>query len=170
MPIPGSREGLLEAIETNFRHLDKELRTVPASRGHEATLEGHARNTVMSVHNLASYLLGWNRLVLKWMEKDAKGESIDFPETGFRWNQLGKLAQKFYSDSDAVPLDRLLDDLEAAKLEIVTLISTQTNERLYGKSWYRKYTMGRMIQLNTSSPYANARTRLRRWKRQHDIM
>ena len=124
----------------------------------------------MSVHNLVSYLLGWNMLVLKWIEKDAGGEPIDFPETGFRWNQLGELAQKFYADFGTVPFDRLLEDLEATKQEIVTFISGQANERLYGEPWYGKYTMGRMIQFNTSSPYANARTRLRKWKRQHDIV
>ena len=123
----------------------------------------------MSVHNLVSYLLGWNNLVLKWLEKDAKGEPIDFPETGFKWNQLGELAQKFYADFDAVPFDHLLRDFEIAKQKIVVFISNQTNERLYGAPWYGKYTMGRMIQFNTSSPYANARTRLRKWKRQNDI-
>ena len=170
MPIPGSREELLDAIDTSFERLDKDLRTVPAARSNEATLEGHARGTVMSVHNLVSYLLGWNMLVLKWIEKDAGGEPIDFPETGFRWNQLGELAQKFYADFGTVPFDRLLEDLEATKQEIVTFISGQANERLYGEPWYGKYTMGRMIQFNTSSPYANARTRLRKWKRQHDIV
>ncbi len=143
---------------------------MPAARSNEATLEGHAKGTVMSVHDLASYLLGWNRLVLKWIEKDAGGEPVDFPETGFRWNQFGELAQKFYDDFDAVPFDRLLDDLEVTKRDIVTFISGQTNQWLYGEPWYREYTMGRMIQLNTSSPYANARKRLRQWKRQHDIV
>ena len=115
MPIPESREELLFAIETNFERLAKDLGTVPAQAANEATLEGHAKGTMMSVHNLASYLLGWNNLVLKWIEKDAQGELIDFPETGFKWNQLGALAQKFYADFDAVPFDQLLKDLEVAK-------------------------------------------------------
>lgn len=164
MPIPKSREELLEAIETNFERLVKDLGAVPAQEANEATLEGHAKGTMMSVHNLVSYLLGWNILVLKWIEKDAKGERIDFPETGFKWNQLGALAQKFYTDFDTVPFDQLLKDLEVAKQKIVDFISDQTDEHLYGASWHRKYTMGRMIQFNTSSPYANARTRLRKWK------
>jgi hypothetical protein len=33
---------------------------------------------------------------------------------------------------------------------------------LYGRGWYETWTMGRMIQFNTSSPYANARGRLRK--------
>lgn len=71
--------------------------------------------------------------MLKWIEQDAaKGEQIDFPETGFKWNQLGALAQKFYADYDAVPIDQLLKELEFAKQKIVDFISAQTDEQLYG--------------------------------------
>ncbi|MFD0387572.1 ClbS/DfsB family four-helix bundle protein [Tistrella bauzanensis] len=31
------------------------------------------------------------------------------------------------------------------------------------RPWYKTRTLGRMIQLNTASPYRNARGRLRRW-------
>ncbi|MFX4153989.1 ClbS/DfsB family four-helix bundle protein [Aliarcobacter butzleri] len=64
-------------------------------------------------------------------------EEVDFPETGYKWNQLGKLAQKFYED--------------------------------YKISWHEKWTLGRMIQFNTSSPYANAKARIRKWKKSHNI-
>ena len=170
MPVPESRKELLYAIESNFERLAKDLGTVPEHRANETTLEGHAKGTMMSVHNLVSYLLGWNNLVLKWIEKDAKGEPIDFPETGFKWNQLGALAQKFYVDYDAVPFGRLLNDLEGAKQKIVHFISDQTDEILYCSSWYRKHSLGRMIQINTSAPYINAYKRLRKWKRQNNIV
>lgn len=169
MPIPKSRQELLDAIETNFDRLAKDLGSVPAHRTSEATLEGHVKGTMMSVHNLVSYLLGWNSLVLKWIEKETKDELIDLPETGFKWTQLGALAQKFYADFESVSFDQLLKDFAIAKQKIVDFISCQTDEKLYGALWYEKHTMGRMIQLNTSSPYANARTRLRKWKRENDI-
>lgn len=44
-------------------------------------------------------------------------------------------------------------------------LAGHTSEARYGSSWYRKWTMGRMISLNASSPYANARTRIRTWLR-----
>jgi hypothetical protein len=50
----------------------------------------------MSICNLLAYLIGWNELVLKWLFMDASAKTIDFPETGYKWNQLGQLAQKFY--------------------------------------------------------------------------
>ena len=120
MPIPESREELLDAIETNFERLAKDLGTVPAQAANKASLEGHAKGTMMSVHNLASYLLGWNNLVLKWIEKDAKGELIDFPETGFKWNQLGALAQKFYASTE----------MEATEQHRVNITSAYENREL----------------------------------------
>ncbi|WP_331709366.1 ClbS/DfsB family four-helix bundle protein [Microbacterium sp. TNHR37B] len=43
---------------------------------------------------------------------------------------------------------------------------SRSDEELYGAPWYRTWTMGRMISFNTSSPYANARGRLRAWLRE----
>ncbi len=169
MPIPETKNELLKAIEKNFSLLIKDLETVPLEKALETTLEGHAKGTMMSVHNLVSYLLGWNKLVLKWIEKDKKEENIDFPESGFKWNQLGELAQKFYSDYETVPFEQLLSDFQQVKQNIVEFLVSESNEYLYGDTWYEKYTMGRMIQFNTSSPYANARTRLRKWKKLNQI-
>ena len=123
----------------------------------------------MSVRNLVSYLLGLNDLVLKWIENDAKGNLIDFPETGFKWNQPGALAQEFDAGFDAVSFDQLWIDPEIAKREFVDFISGQADEQSYGAPWKGRYTKGRMIQLDTSSPYANARMRPRKWKRRNEI-
>ena len=43
------------------------------------------------------------------------------------------------------------------------------NDDLYGKPWYEAYTLGRMIQFNTASPFDNARKRLRRWKKEKGL-
>ena len=88
----------------------------------------------MNAHNLVSYLVGWNRLVLKWIDLDAEGVVIDFPETGFQWNQLGPLARKFYSDYEDIAFDQLLNEFKNAKQEIVSFILNQTDEHLiWGK-------------------------------------
>lgn len=51
----------------------------------------------------------------------------------------------------------------------MALVEGETYATLYGAPWYEKYTLGRMIQFNTSSPYANARARLRKWKKDQGI-
>lgn len=165
MAIPQNKNELLDAINTNFEKLFDDLQATPESVVHKSTMEGHSKGTSMSPANLVAYLLGWNELVLKWIDRDSKGQSIDLPETGFKWNELGQLAQKFYQDYEALCWKDLLQSLETARNLIVAFIESSDNARLYECTWYNQWTLGRMIQFNTSSPYANARARLRKWKK-----
>lgn len=162
--VPANKEELLKAINDSYAKLEKELLGVPLEHTTEQSFEGHMKNTQMSLCNLVAYLIGWNELVLKWHKKKWAGETIDFPETGYKWNELGKLAQKFYADYAGYAYPELLAAFASAKERIVRLVEGYTNEELYGAAWYEKWTMGRMIQFNTSSPYKNARTRVRKWK------
>lgn len=163
MAIPQDKAALIAAIDTEFGKLLKTLAEVPDTRVHERTMEGHARGTQMSPFDLVAYLTGWSELVLKWLERDAAGAPIDFPETGFKWNELGRLAGKFYRDHEGLPYSRLLERLKAAKQTILAAVEQKDDAALYGRAWYEKWTIGRMIQFNTASPYANARGRLRKW-------
>lgn len=162
MGIPASKPELLSAIEKNFGKLIQVLRTIPEAQVQAVSLDGHVKGTRMSVANLVAYLIGWNELVLKWLERDAAGQPIDFPETGYGWNQLGKLAQAFYSAHNGTPWDELVLRLLSAKDRIVSEINERSDDELYGVTWYGKWSMGRMIQFNSSAPYANARARLRK--------
>ncbi|KDP88331.1 hypothetical protein CF70_031045 [Cupriavidus sp. SK-3] len=164
MAIPANREELLKAMQSTYARLAAELQAVPAARASEQTMEGHAGGTRMSVCDLVSYLIGWNTLVLRWTSRRAQGLEVDFPETGFKWNELGKLAQKFYADYAGHSYPALLHMLADANAGIVALVTALDDASLYGEPWYGKYTLGRMIQLNTSSPYENARGRLRKWR------
>lgn len=165
MAVPAKKQELLAAIETNYARLMLDLARVTPEQSLSKTMEGHAKGTLMSVHDLVSYLVGWNELVLKWCERKDQGLAVDFPETGFKWNELGALAAKFYRDYENLPFAALLLRFEAAKSALVQRIAAHTDAELYSIAWYEKYTLGRMIQFNTSSPYANARGRLRKWLR-----
>ncbi|WMD22813.1 ClbS/DfsB family four-helix bundle protein [Achromobacter seleniivolatilans] len=169
MAVPQNKQDLLDAIRTTYQKLAVDLAGVPPERAHEATLEGHALGTKMSVANLVAYLIGWNLLVLKWCHAKTQGLPVDFPETGYKWNELGRLAQKFYADHSEQPYPALLQQFAAVHARIVALVEQASDTALYGSPWYEKYTQGRMIQFNTSSPYANARIRLRKWKKANDI-
>lgn len=167
MGVPANKQELLAAIETNYARLVLDLARVTPEQAMQNTMEGHAKGTLISVHNLVSYLVGWNELVLKWCALRDQGQPVDFPETGFKWNELGKLASKFYGDYQALPFTALSLRFETAKNALVALIEARSDAELYGVAWYEKYTLGRMIQFNTSSPYANARGRLRKWLKAH---
>ncbi len=169
MPIPQTKDDLITAIKNGYEKLEQDLKSIPTHDINIKTLEGHKKNTQMSVHNAVSYLVGWGELVLKWNEKDANNEEIDFPDTGFKWNQLGDLAQKFYTDYQELSYVDLLEKFKETIAAIIKLITSYSQSELYGVLWYKTWTRGRMIQLNTSSPYKNARTRIRKWKRENNI-
>lgn len=169
MAVPETKSQLLNAIDKNFTKLLGYLSAIPPELTSEKSMEGHAQGTEMSVSDLVAYLLGWNTLVVKWITRDAQGLPVDFPETGFKWNQLGLLAQKFYADYAQADYATLIRDLQSVKDDIVQLINARVEEDLYGKPWYGKWTMGRMISFNTSSPYANASGRLRKWAKAHHL-
>lgn len=170
MAIPSSKSELETDIHRNFQILWKELESVPADKILSPQMEGHSKGTMMSVHNLVSYLLGWGELVLKWVRLTENGQLVVFPDDGFQWNQLGALAQKFYLDHAAVEFLDLCLELKSNQEKILKLVERKSEENLYKQPFYRDYPLGRMIQLNSSSPYKNATERIRRWKKEHQIV
>ncbi len=169
MAIPTNKEELQNAININYDKLKKELSTIPVALTTIPELEGHAKGTLMSINNLVAYLIGWGELVLKWNKKKGENKPVDFPETGYKWNELGKLAQKFYEDYKKDDFLVLAEKLDKTVKHILQLIESKSNKELYECDWYEKWTLGRMIQFNTSSPYTNARGRVRKWKKVRNI-
>lgn len=169
MAVPSNKSELIAAIEVGYDKLIAELADIPSGMLREQSLEGHAKGTSMSVDDLLAYLLGWGKLVLKWHKRMALGQEIDWPETGYGWNELGPLARKFYADHAHASHTDLLEQLAQNKQAIVSLIQSKSDSELYGTPWYGKWTMGRMIGFNTASPYVNARGRLRKWKKANGL-
>lgn len=167
MAVPANKAELLHAVVDGYDKLARELVRVPLDLARTQTMPGHAAGTMMSPADLVAYLVGWNELVLSWHEDRAIGIEPAFPAEGFAWNQLGDLAAKFYTDYQDLPWPELLARFETAKNGILDLIHGLSDEELYGDPWYGKHTAGRMIQFNTSSPYANARRRIRAWLREN---
>lgn len=165
MAIPKDKDELLKAIVDNYNKLTNELTSIPFELTEIKQLDGHSKNTFMSINDLVAYLVGWGQLVLKWNNKKSKGLEVDFPETGYKWNDLGRLAQKFYKDYEKDDFKTLSSKLDKTTIEILKLVENKTNNELFETVWYGKWTLGKMIQLNTSSPFKNAKDRIRKWKK-----
>ena len=161
MPIPKNKSELLEAIQKDYAKLRADFDKVPFDVANKQSMPGHAKGTLMSPKDLVAYLVGWAELVLLWNTQSEEGTEIIFPCAGYKWSELGLLAQQFYRDYQDHDFPRLLDLLDQKVAEIITLVEHTDNDILYGHTWYKEYTMGRMIQLNTSSPFKNARKRIR---------
>ena len=167
--IPTSKDELESAIQGIFTKLMSDYRSVPAEQSKIVGVEGNVKGTEICVCDTAAYLIGWGQLILKWYRLSEKGEHIDFPETGYKWNQLGLLAEHFHNQYKEWSYPDLLDELESTVAQLLNIISRLDDDILYGSPWYESYTLGRMIQFNTSSPMKNMRTKIRRFKLQHGI-
>jgi hypothetical protein len=170
MPIPKSKEELLFQIQKNYQKIQDDLKKIPSAKSKNIGIEGNLKGTQVSPADVVAYLVGWGELVLKWQDRKSNNLAVDFPETGFKWTELGLLAQKFHQDYQEDSYDNLLSQLDDVVERITALIHSLSNHDLYEIPWYEKWTLGRMIQLNTSSPYFSNRTKIRRWMRKEGLL
>jgi hypothetical protein len=169
MAIPSNKEELIIAIQKDYKKLEAELASILTDLSFQKELEAHTKGQLMSVHDLIAYLLGWGQLLIKWNKRKSANLPVDFPETGYKWNQLGQLAQKFYDDYKRLDFVSLQSQLNSTVKQILDIVKNKSNHELYEVPWYETYTLGRMIQLNTSSPYKNAHARIQKWKKSKQI-
>ncbi|HIF9196171.1 TPA: ClbS/DfsB family four-helix bundle protein [Photobacterium damselae] len=163
--IPTTKEELEKAINDSFSKLLIDLKAIPESESRRCEIEGNSKGCFISVCDSVAYLIGWQKLVLKWYYRKSHNLAVDFPETGYKWNQLGLLAQSFYVEYRDWTYSELLSEFESNMEQILVIVASLSNHQLYQEPWYEKWTLGRMIQFNTSSPMKNVRTKVRRFKR-----
>jgi hypothetical protein len=167
--IPTNKEELSKAITQAFKKLLVDYESVPEEYSRTSGVEGNIKHTEISVCDTLSYLIGWGELVLKWQFRISQGLPVDFPETGYKWNEIGKLAQHFHAKYQPLSYEELIAEFELTTNHILALIESLTNDELYGSNWYKNYTLGRMIQFNTSSPMKNIRSKVRRFNKANEI-
>ncbi|MBU1294746.1 MAG: ClbS/DfsB family four-helix bundle protein [Gammaproteobacteria bacterium] len=167
--IPQSKDELLSAINSIFPKLMDDYRIVPESLSRKCELEGNIKGTQISVCDTVAYLVGWGKLVLKWHSLRSQGLPVGFPDTGYKWNQLGLLAVSFHDEYSDWKYEDLLKELDSTINELISLVSSLSNEELYETTWYEKWTLGRMIQFNTSSPMKNMCTKVRRFNKSNGL-
>lgn len=168
--VPQNKTELETAIQVAFEKLLADYQSIPAEMSRVKGVEGNIKGTEISICDTLAYLIGWGQLVLKWHGLKSQGKTVDFPETGFKWNQLGELATAFHQQYSQWGYHDLQEEFEAVTRKVQKLIADTSNEDLYEVNWYEKWTLGRMIQFNTSSPMKNVRTKVRRFKRRHAII
>jgi len=167
--VPKIKEELLKSISVAFQKLLADYLTIPSHISRELGVVGNIKGTEISVSDTVSYLIGWGKLVLKWCDLKSKNQSVDFPETGYKWNELGKLAQHFHSEYHDWSYDNLIKEFTTTTDRILALVESLDNQKLYGETWFEKYTLGKMIQFNTSSPMVNMRGKVRKFKKLNAI-
>ena len=167
--IPKNKQTLYTAVESAFDKILLDYISIPDTYSRKLGVEGNIKHSVISVSDTLAYLIGWGDLVLGWYQKTSAGETVNFPATGYKWNELGSLAESFHLQYKDWLYDDLIAKFKDTVNQLLLLIDSLTDEELHGHVWYEKYTLGRMIQFNTSSPMKNMRTKVRRFKKINNI-
>ncbi len=167
--VPTNKEELEQAIQLTFDKILVDYWSIPEELTRTVGVEGNIKGTEISVSDTLAYLIGWGKLVLKWNKLTAANQPIDFPETGYKWNELGKLAQSFHLEYRDWNYNDLISEFKVTTNDILSLIGSLSEHELYGVAWYEKYTLGKMIQFNTSSPMKNMRAKVRKFKKKNGI-
>lgn len=111
--VPQSKDELLLAINSIYPKLMRDYQVVPDALSRKCEIEGNIKGTKISVCDTVAYLVGWGKLVLKWHSLKSRGLSVDFPETGYKWNQLGVLAVSFQESYSDWEYKDLLNELDS---------------------------------------------------------
>jgi hypothetical protein len=167
--VPKNKAELQKSISVAFQKILADYSTIPSKVSREIGVIGNVKGTEISVSDTISYLIGWGKLVLKWYDLKSKNQPVDFPETGYKWSELGKLAQHFHSEYHDWSYGNLIKEFTATTDRILVLVESLDNQKLYGETWFEKYTFGKMIQFNTSSPMVNMRGKVRKFKKLNAI-
>jgi hypothetical protein len=164
MPLPINKDELLSSLETAYSKLIQEAASLPLELERNCELEGS-----VSACDLIAYQIGWGSLLLSWNELETRGQAVQMPAPGFKWNQLGLLANSFYREHQEQTLKQLLIKFDAMFLRIRLFIESNGEDELFivGKRRWagQKWPLAKWIQVNTIAPYRSARTKLRKLKK-----
>ncbi len=165
MPLPTCKAELLKNLKQAYVKLDAEFNTVSSEHERLKMIEGN-----VSCCDVVAYQIGWTNLLMGWDRQEERGESPSMPAEGFRWNQLGELAQSFYERNSEKKLGQLRREFHETFQALARWIESLTEQEIFQphqRQWTGdKWAMVKWIQVNTIAPYGSARTKVRRWKRE----
>jgi hypothetical protein len=164
MPLPTNKNELLSSLQAAYSKIVEEAASIPSGLERCPELEGG-----ISPCDLIAYQIGWGYLLLSWDELESRGKAVEMPAPGYKWNQLGLLANSFYGEQHEQTLKQLLDQFDELAEKIRLFIESKSEDTLFGigkRRWAgQKWPIAKWIQVNTVAPYGSARTKLRRWKK-----
>jgi hypothetical protein len=164
VPLPEDKSDLLIKLKKSYEKLDSEFENLEKSISRKRHIQGG-----VSACDILAYQIGWGQLLLSWEKCESSGKNPDMPAKGFKWNELGRLANSFYSSHKNKSIEVLRREFKNTVYQVSAMIERLTDEELFEtkqRRWTgKKWAMVKWIQINTIAPYSSARTKVRRWKK-----
>lgn len=168
MPLPKSKVELLNNLHNAYKKLDAEFDVVSSVMERDTTMQGN-----LSCCDILAYQMGWAHLLLSWDSTELKGQTPVMPAKGYKWNELGRLAQSFYDNASSKNLQQLRAEFKTLLNDLTLWIESLCDDELFKlnqRQWAGdKWPLVKWIQVNTIAPYRSARTKVRRWKKYNKL-
>ncbi|PTL22125.1 cytoplasmic protein [Shouchella clausii] len=121
---------------------------------------------------MIAYQLGWINLILSWEQDNKDGKHVITPTKDYKWNNLGRLYQRFYDKYAACSLETLIDLFQQDVYKIIQLVESYSDQELFepgGRQWATStpanWPIWKWIHINTVAPFKSFRTKIRKWKK-----
>ena len=161
MPIAKTKQELLDAIETEYRLLQRCIQSLSPA---QLELPGVCHD--WSAKDVIAHLVEWKRMFLGWYEEGLRGGNPRTPAEDLNWTETPALNHRIYLKWQHEPLQVILGELEASHTQMLELARSLPEQDLFQVQlypWLRVWPLARWIAAQTSSHYRWARTRIRHW-------
>lgn len=161
MPIPKTRDELLNLIEMEFKKLDIELRNVDTQLANEICVDD------WTIKDLLAVRLWWTKNVLNWVEKGKRGVALVLPTIGFSWKETPRLNREIISNASDRSFISIVTALRRQHSRLLIVIESLSDIELLEVGifrWAGKYPVSRWLSINTARQYHTAQALIRRTK------
>lgn len=159
MPIPATREELVERVETTFEKLRAEL-----DQGSPG-LEDRACIDDWSVKDLLAVRAWWTERVVEWIEAGRRGEMPVTPAPGHGWTETPRLNFDLVRAARQQSYATVRQRLQRGYERVLAIIDALDERELLEPGvfrWAGKWPIARWISINTARQYTTARAYIRR--------
>ena len=159
MPIPKTREELINQVSSSYSKLRVELDTAGSAIAELPCVDE------WSVKDLLAVRTWWTNHVIDWVEAGRRGETPTTPAPGYRWNETPRLNTDIVTESRPRSYRTLRTELEQGYQRVMDTIDALDDTELLEVgvyAWAGRYPVSRWISINATRQYLTARTYVRR--------
>ncbi|MGB0716164.1 MAG: ClbS/DfsB family four-helix bundle protein [Phycisphaerae bacterium] len=163
MPIPSSRQELIQQVTLAFNKLYAELEDTKPSAGDLPCIDD------WTIKDLLAVRAWWTDEVVAWIEAGRQGEIPVTPAKGYSWNETPRLNAAVVARSQGKSFQSICTQLELGFHRVRNIIDELSDSELLDAGvfeWAGKWPIARWISINTTRQYTTARTLIRRALRQ----
>ena len=138
MPRPRNKEDLLFAAEENFKKLntlidslsEKEMTTPFDFSADVKKTEAHWKRD-KNVRDVLVHLYEWHRLMLRFIDGNADGKTMQFLPKPYNWRTIASMNQVFWEQNQETDMEEARKLLAKSHAEVLEKIQGFSNEELF---------------------------------------